>query len=194
MGRPTFVGAYPPEWPEVSLQVKVEARFRCVRCRHPGARWVPAARDPERYRFNLALRFGVPAKMRIDRVEGGAYVRAGWLPCDRRCIGHRRHDGRLRTLTVHHLDNDKANLRWWNLTALCQVCHLQVQAKVAMSATYLHPHSEWFRPYVAGFYAFAVGGEMLSRPEVEARLPELLALGQPHLEEHYLATLGDVDA
>ena len=46
----------------------------------------------------------------------------------------------------------------------------------------LLPPSEWFRPYVAGFYAWLLG-EDLSRPEVEARLEELLRAGQPWLME-----------
>ena len=37
-------------------------------------------------------------------------------------------------------------------------------------------HSDWFKPYVAGYYAFAYLGEDLTRAEVEARLDELLAL------------------
>jgi 5-methylcytosine-specific restriction endonuclease McrA len=32
------------------------------------------------------------------------------------------------TLTVHHLDGDKANCAGWNLVALCQRCHLSIQA------------------------------------------------------------------
>ena len=104
---------------------------------------------------------------------------------DWRCVrcGH-PHAPRIgRTLTVHHLDGDKANCRWWNIPALCQACHLTVQGRVRMDQAYLLPHSEWFRPYVAGFYAFALLGEDLSRPEVEARLEELLRAGQPWLME-----------
>lgn len=48
-------------------------------------------------------------------------------------------------LTVHHLDGDKANLAWWNLTALCQVCHLEIQAKVVMERVYPFEHSDWFK-------------------------------------------------
>jgi hypothetical protein len=33
------------------------------------------------------------------------------------------------TLTVHHLDGDKANCSTYNLVALCQRCHLSIQAK-----------------------------------------------------------------
>ena len=37
-------------------------------------------------------------------------------------------------------------------------------------------HTEWFQPYVAGYYAHVYLGEDLSRAEVEQRLDELLAL------------------
>lgn len=80
-------------------------------------------------------------------------------------------------LTVHHLDGDKANCRWWNLASLCQRCHLEIQAKVVMERVYVHEHSEWFKPYVSGYYAAVYLDEPdLSREEVVARMPELLAL------------------
>ena len=80
-------------------------------------------------------------------------------------------------LTVHHLDCDKSNCRWWNLAALCQRCHLKIQCRVVMERPWvLTEHSEWFRPYVAGFYAWKYLGQDLSRAEVMARLDELLAL------------------
>ncbi len=60
-------------------------------------------------------------------------------------------------LTVHHLDADKSNVRWWNLAALCQRCHLSIQGRVIMERTWMLPHSEWFKPYVAGYYAFHNG-------------------------------------
>jgi hypothetical protein len=40
-------------------------------------------------------------------------------------------------------------------------------------------HSEWFKPYVAGFYAYRYLGKEYVRGEVEARLDELLALEGP---------------
>lgn len=103
---------------------------------------------------------------------------AGW--CCVRCGAPHSREG-WRILTVHHFDGDKANCRWWNLGALCQRCHLAIQGKVKMEQTYLYPHSEWFRPYVAGFYAFTVLGLDLSREEVGERMEELLAAGQPWL-------------
>jgi len=103
---------------------------------------------------------------------------AGW-----RCVRcHHPHDTAAgRCLTVHHLDGDKANCRWWNIPALCQACHLTIQGRVRMEQTYLHEHSAWFRPYVAGFYAFTILGEDLERHDVESRTEELLRAGQPWL-------------
>lgn len=55
-------------------------------------------------------------------------------------------------LTVHHLDLNKSNCAWWNIPALCQRCHLSIQGKVIMERLYMFEHSEWFKPYVAGYY------------------------------------------
>jgi len=38
------------------------------------------------------------------------------------------------------------------------------------------PHSPWFRPFAAGWYAHKYLGLQLSRKEVEERLEELLSL------------------
>lgn len=82
-----------------------------------------------------------------------------------------------RTLTVHHLDMDKGNCAWWNLLALCQRCHLSIQARVYVDRPYvMFEHSEWFKPYVAALYAMRYLGQELNREEVEARLDELLQL------------------
>lgn len=115
-----------------------------------------------------------------EPVVRGDRVVARMAPCDEECS--HEPDEKLRILTVHHLDGDKGNCEWWNLPALCQVCHLQIQSKVRMDQTYLHKHSRWFLPYVAGYYASKCGGESLSRSEVEDRLEELLLYGQPFLE------------
>lgn len=80
------------------------------------------------------------------------------------------------TLTVHHLDLDPANNAWWNTIALCQRCHLSVQNRVDLRRPWLFDHTPWFQPYVAGWYAVRYLGLQLSRPEVEARREELLAL------------------
>lgn len=99
--------------------------------------------------------------------------------CDDRCT--HRSDGKQRMLTVHHLDGNKGNNRWWNLLALCQACHLSVQSRVMPDRPWLFEHSEWFKPYVAGYYAAAHGGVQLTRAEAEAELDLWLAVGQPWL-------------
>jgi hypothetical protein len=98
----------------------------------------------------------------VDRgilVREGAEIEAQW-----------------RILTVHHLTGKKADCRWWNLAALCQRCHLQIQGRVDMAQIYPHEHSEWFKPYAAGYYALTYLGEELTREETIERLDELLAL------------------
>lgn len=79
---------------------------------------------------------------------------AGW--CCVRC-GHVNESETHHVLTVHHLDADKSNCRWWNIPALCQRCHLSIQGRVIMARTWFLPHSEWFKPFVAGYYAHEYG-------------------------------------
>ncbi len=59
------------------------------------------------------------------------------------------------------------------------MCHLQIQAKLIPERAWLWEHSEWFKVYAAGFYARYYGGFDVTRVEAEARLDELLMLGQP---------------
>lgn len=98
---------------------------------------------------------------------------AGWR-CIRCGRSHRPSAGYC--LTVHHWDGNKANCRWWNLLALCQRCHLRIQAKVHPDDPFMFEHSEWCKPYAAGFYAFKYLGEQRTRKYVEAHMDELLAL------------------
>jgi hypothetical protein len=99
---------------------------------------------------------------------------AGWK-CIRCAHEHEPSEGF--TLTVHHFDLDPSNNRWWNLGALCQRCHLRIQAKVVMERPWLWEHSEWFRPYVAGYYAYHRGLDD-RREFVEANIDFLISLGQ----------------
>lgn len=75
---------------------------------------------------------------------------AGW-----KCVrcGAQHDPSAGNTLTVHHLDLDKSNCRWHNLVALCQRCHLQIQHKVYLSRPWLYEHTQWFKPFAAGYYA-----------------------------------------
>lgn len=79
-------------------------------------------------------------------------------------------------LTVHHLDGDKSNCRWWNLAALCQRCHLHIQGRVIMDRVWMFEHSAWFKPYVAGYYAFH-NGLPDDRVYVSAHVDELINIG-----------------
>lgn len=93
--------------------------------------------------------------------------------CCVRC--HHPHEAEtFYTLTVHHLDMDPANCRWWNIPPLCQRCHLHIQARVVMERPWMFEHSPWFKPYVAGYYAHQIG-ECESLPAVSAHLERLLA-------------------
>lgn len=96
--------------------------------------------------------------------------------CGAICIRYRHPDdidaGYL--FTVHHFDGNKSNCEWWNLMGLCQRCHLKVQARVNPEISYFLEHSAWAKPYIAGFYAKKYEGKLLTRPEVELRLEELL--------------------
>lgn len=85
-------------------------------------------------------------------------------------------------LTVHHLDLSPANCEWWNLAALCQRCHLQIQHKVIMERPWMLPHSEWFKPYVAGYYASQYG-QPTDKAYVLSHIDELIALGQQLVTE-----------
>ena len=64
-----------------------------------------------------------------------------------------------RILTVHHLNGIKHDLRWWNLAALCQRCHLTIQAKVHLERPWVKPHTDWFKPHAAGYYTSEVEPE-----------------------------------
>jgi 5-methylcytosine-specific restriction endonuclease McrA len=124
--------------PPIKDYVRGLAGHRCERCGHP---YVKGAHP-------------------LD--ENGE----SWTPCDEHCthggpVRRENFDGGFgppealwRILTVHHLDEDKANCRWWNLVALCQRCHLRMQRAVVMGRPYHYEHSEWFKPYAAGFYAW----------------------------------------
>lgn len=80
-----------------------------------------------------------------------------------------------RILTTHHFDGNKSNDQWWNLLALCQVCHLKVQGKVDPEIPFFLEHTDWIKPYVAGFYAHKYEGRLITRDEAMRRLDELLA-------------------
>lgn len=114
---------------------------------------------------------GGPYPPNWDEIANAVKDAAGW--CCVRC-DHPHEPEIGYTLTVHHLDMDPANCAWWNLPALCQRCHLHIQAKVIMQRPWMFAHSAWFQPYAAGYYAHQ-HGECESRPAVMLHLERLLA-------------------
>ncbi len=167
-----ITGEYPADWKSTSDRVWAEAGHRCIRCGHP-------------YRK-------------------GEHGKGEWTPCDERCshgapFAYVQNDGSLqpasphardagldvrrghtivaqwRIGTVHHLDGNKSNCVWWNLLALCQRCHLTIQSRVNPNQPYMLEHSEWFKPYVAAFYAFKYEGREITREQAMEEMPRLLA-------------------
>jgi hypothetical protein len=109
----------------------------------------------------------------------------GWQPFDPtpeacgaavEAVSPSRVQAAWRILTVHHLNGRKHDLRWWNLAALCQRCHLYIQRKVIMERVFPFEHTEWFKPHAAGWYAYAYLGQDITRAEAVERMDELLAL------------------
>ncbi len=150
-------GTYPPDWLQLSRATKDDAGWRCVRCHHP-----------------------------FDSQTGAP------LACDDTCDLTRgrfaRYGGRHDSpgadaggfnYGVHHLDGDKSNQSWWNRIALCNSCHLFVQARVLLERPWLFEHSPWFIPYVCGFYARYYADLEISREAAIAEPDRWLALGQP---------------
>jgi hypothetical protein len=165
---------YPLAWHDlgdgkgVKHLVREQAGHRCLRCSHPfvcgktPGKWSPC---DEQCFTNDYHPFGDPyTRTRYEMGVGEAIEIV---------------EANQRILTVHHLrlgQDAKRDLRWWNLAALCQRCHLQIQGKVVMERIWPWPHSEWFKPYAAGWYAWSYLGEDLTREQVGERLDDLLAL------------------
>lgn len=168
---------YPPDWKARSDEVWAGSGHRCVRCGHPYKKgthgtgeWSPCD-DACRHHGPLAFQDADGAIVEILNLD----MRSR----DAGCIAEARPGvkivARWRIGTVHHMDGDKANCRWWNLLPLCQRCHLEIQGRVVPDIPYFLEHSPWIKPYVAGFYAFKYEGAELTREQVIKRLDQLLA-------------------
>lgn len=145
-------GEYDERWAEIARETKAAAGWRCVRCGHS-----------------------------FHSQNGRAFLDCN-AGCDRRrCrAGSIRERGGSHVLTVHHFDGDKANNAWWNRLALCNSCHLYVQASVIPERAFMFHHSDWLVPFVCGFYAHQKGLE-ITREQAEADPDRWLAMGQPWL-------------
>lgn len=172
MGR-RHRGKYPDNWKATAMRVKHQAGWRCVRCGHPhekpGQR-IACTTDCD-LNYHPEWHKTPPGRATVEDYTRGKVTAMNW-----RGDTWVRTRQRQRVLTVAHLDDDKSNCAWWNLAALCQVCHLVTQAKIEMDRPWLLPHSEWFEPYVAGFYAHKYLGLQLTQGEVNEGLEALLIL------------------
>ena len=91
---------------------------------------------------------------RWSRVSRWMRGRAGW--CCELCGTKNRHPPNR--LTVHHLDGNKWNLMPWNLAALCQRCHREVQWTLDFCQSNLTGvYPEWLRAHVKAYNVWAQG-------------------------------------
>lgn len=173
--RLPIAGEYPANWPEIGDRVRAEAGHRCIRCGHRyktgengRGEWSPCD-EKCTHAGPLAWMFADAPIIPISDLSVT-------VSTARRLGGQTAHwlVAQWRVLTVHHLDGNKANCEWWNLLPLCQRCHLTVQSRVNPQTPYFLEHSDWFRPYVAGFYAKKYEGREITREEAMNRLEELL--------------------
>jgi len=170
-----FRGQYADNGKELRAASRAAVGHRCIRCGHPcppmkredRGEWTACDEHcthggPVRIKLHADMGYFLPnarATINIaDLIRDGAVVEARW-----------------RILTVHHFDGNKENDAWWNHLSLCQRCHLQIQGKVDPSIPYFFEHSEWLKPYVAGFYAHKYEGLQITREQAKERLDELLA-------------------
>ena len=169
--------------PAIKDLIRERDGHRCLRCGHPyrkgehgNGEWSPC---DERCTHGLPMRVlhRSGGETTILRHETGlsAHRPAGALVAVSSPHGEIV-EAQWRILTVHHLNGIKHDCRWWNLAALCQRCHLSVQTRVVMDREYDRPHSEWFAPFAAAWYAVKYLGEELTREQVDERLDELLEL------------------
>lgn len=157
MTRLTITGEYTTDWPAISLETRRDAGWRCVRCRHP---------------FEADTGRPLPCDDPCDAMRGRSPKPGQYYEHDWETPGL--------NFGVHHLDGNKANNAWWNRLALCNSCHLSIQATVIPERPFMLPHSEWFIPYVCGYFAHVAGFE-ITREQAIADPDRWLKLGQPWL-------------
>ena len=79
-----------------------------------------------------------------ERIKG----KAGWK-CERCAHPHDPENGYC--LTVHHLTGEKWRSEDWALAALCQRCHLHVQATIRLGQLSFFEAADWLRPHIEGY-------------------------------------------
>jgi len=176
MSKLPITGEYPPDWPEINARACAEVGNRCIRCGHPYVKGENGKGEWSRC-DDQCTHAGPLAWMFTDAPLIPISDQRVTVPTARRLGGQTAHwlVAQWRILTCHHMDGNKSNCAWWNLLVLDQRCHLTIQGKVNPHQPFMLEHSEWMKPYVAGFYAHKYEGKQLTRPEVMLRLDELLA-------------------
>lgn len=164
-------GDYPGNWDEISKHLKGAAGNRCVRCFHPAEGNWKRGEEPETELIPTGIKqLALPLDMLEDvelmierpvaRANGDIFSVGdeypGRMQCDMACR-HQKGD-KMRLLTVHHLDINKANVSWWNLAPLCQVCHLEVQAHWDWHQYYLVEPPHWMAPYMRAWELYQATG------------------------------------
>ena len=97
-----------------------------------------------------------------------------------RCA-HPHNPQNVRTLTVHHLDMNPGNSAWWNLLPLCQACHLSIQGRVYLDRPWvMADHSDWFKVYAGGYFAWKYLSLDVTREEVERDLEWYVNIERRH--------------
>lgn len=181
MPSPTFTGKYAADGKEDRAKVREEAGHRCIRCGHPyqtglkrddRGEWSDCDEQCTHIgemRVTDSFPYGKWSYLQSKSIIAGAIAKSETFP-------NRKVQARCRILTVHHFDGAKDNDAWWNKLALCQKCHLSIQSRVNPQIPWMFEHSDWLKPFVAGFYANKYLGEDLTREQVQERLEELLSL------------------
>lgn len=175
---PRFTNDYAKDGKSLRAKSREEAGYRCARCGHPCETGVKRMGRGEWSDCDAQCAHGPPVRLQAEGDLSWVTVKKATsliMPIADFILAGGKVQAQWRILTVHHFDGDKANDAWWNHLSLCQRCHLSVQTRVNPEIPWMFEHSEWLKPYVAGFYAHKYEGKNLTRGEVMERLDELLA-------------------
>lgn len=120
---------YPPDWKEISLQVREEAGWMCEWCGAMNKRVIQRLKKVQEQELHI----GCSMQTKIYQVDWKLVV--GHIIAPGSCTAEYVKEmswARLRfhgltriILTVAHLDRDSTNNDRSNLAALCQRCHLR---------------------------------------------------------------------
>ena len=147
--RPAFRPLYPPNWTELSRQVRFErAGGRCQGCRRPHlaqVRCLPDGRWFDETKRTWCDRHGRPARW-PDLIDAGSIRQTRVV------------------LAAAHLNNNPSVNRFSNLRALCQRCHMLHDRPFHLAQRWLTYRRRW-----------ALGDLFLGRYGIQTLSPALFA-------------------